>query len=93
MHTQGIQHASAEEYSQSSVRARLLVSGRTPGLSYSSDPCLLTLTYSAVFSLNDIYHIVLASSYKGSFQYEFGEDSEGKRGNKKTVGKMEKRGM
>ena len=93
MHTQGIQHASTEEYSQSSVRARMLVSGRTAGLSYSSDPCLLTLTYTAVFSLNDIYHIVLASPYKGSFQYEFGEDSEGKRGNKKTVGKMEKRGM
>lgn len=90
MHTKGIQRASVEKYSQSGVRARMLVLGRTAGLSYSSDPCLLTLTRSAGFSLNDI---VLASWYKGSYQYEFGEDSEGKRGNKKTVGKMEKRGM
>lgn len=29
---------------------------------------------------------------KGSHQCGFGEDSEEKRGNKKTVGKMEKRG-
>lgn len=93
MHMKGIQCASMEKYSQSGVRPRMLVLGRTAGLSYSSDPCLLTLTRSAGFSLNDIYHIVLASWYKGSYQYEFGEDSEGKRGNKKTVGKMEKRGM
>jgi len=54
MHTQGIQCASAEEYRQSGVRARMLALGRTAGLSHSSDPCLLTLTCSALFSLNDI---------------------------------------
>lgn len=83
-------HASAEEYSQSGLRARTLVLGMTAGLSYSSDPCLLTLTYSAVFSLNDTYCRVLASWCKGSYQHEFGEDREGEGGRRRQWGRMKK---
>lgn len=51
----GIHCAPTEECGQSGVRAGMLVLGRTAGLSYSSDPCLLALTRSDGFSLNILY--------------------------------------
>lgn len=64
--------------------------GRTARLSCSSDPCLFPLTCGAAFSLNYLYSIVLAQWYKRSCQCRLGEDNEGKRGNKKTGGKLKK---
>lgn len=77
--------------SQSGVSVRMLLLGRTAGL--SSDPCVLTLACGAAFSLNHLHSVVLAWGKKGLTSVGLGKTVKGKGGTRRQLGKMEKRGM